>query len=42
MLLIYMKIGIGQVNPTIGDFAGNRTKILDAAGRGVEDGVALD
>ncbi len=41
MLLIYMKIGIGQVNPTIGDFAGNRTKILDAARRGVEDGVDI-
>ncbi|MBN1685438.1 MAG: NAD+ synthase, partial [Spirochaetales bacterium] len=36
-----MKIGIGQVNPTIGDFAGNRTKIIDATRRGIEDGVDI-
>ena len=36
-----MKIGIGQINTTIGDFAGNRAKILEAAKRGLKDGVDI-
>jgi NAD+ synthase (glutamine-hydrolysing) len=34
-----MKIGIGQVNSTIGDFPGNRAKILAAAKRAKDDGA---
>ena len=36
-----MKIGIGQVNPTIGDFAGNRAKILTAAKRAQKEGAEV-
>jgi NAD+ synthetase len=36
-----MKIALAQINTTIGDFAGNRDKILAAYRRGSEAGVAL-
>lgn len=36
-----MKIGIGQINPTIGDFAGNSRKILDGMQRGRDNNVDL-
>lgn len=36
-----MKIALAQINSTIGDFAGNRDKILAAYRRGVEAGVEL-
>jgi NAD+ synthase (glutamine-hydrolysing) len=36
-----MNIGIGQINTTIGDFDGNRRKIVEAARRGVEAGADL-
>ena len=36
-----MKIALGQINPTVGDFAGNTRKILEAAGRAALEGVAL-
>ena len=36
-----MKIGIGQINPTIGDFDGNRKKILDVAKQGLDNRVDL-
>ena len=36
-----MKIGIGQINPTIGDFKGNREKLLETTIRGKADGVEL-
>jgi NAD+ synthase (glutamine-hydrolysing) len=36
-----MKIAIAQLNPTIGDLAGNAQKILDAAQRASQEGVRL-
>jgi NAD+ synthetase len=36
-----MKIALAQINTTVGDFAGNQTKILEAYGRGVEAGVEM-
>ena len=36
-----MKIAIGQINPTIGDFAGNATRILDYINRAHEEGADL-
>ncbi len=36
-----MKIALGQVNPTVGDFAGNTRRILEVAGRAAGLGVDL-
>jgi NAD+ synthase (glutamine-hydrolysing) len=36
-----VKIAIGQINPTIGDFTGNATKILDYISRAHEEGADL-
>jgi len=36
-----VKIAIGQINPTIGDFEGNATKILDYIRRAHEEGAEL-
>src|SRR6266568_4258057 len=36
-----MKIALAQINTTVGDFAGNEAKILEAYRRGVEAGVAM-
>jgi NAD+ synthetase len=36
-----MKIALAQLNPTVGDLAGNETKILAAYRRGVEAGVEV-
>jgi NAD+ synthase (glutamine-hydrolysing) len=36
-----MKIGIGQINPTIGDFSGNCERLLDAYQKCVEGGADL-
>jgi NAD+ synthase (glutamine-hydrolysing) len=36
-----VKIAIGQINPTIGDFAGNAAKILDYISRAHEEGAEL-
>jgi len=36
-----MKVGLAQLNPTVGDFAGNAEKILAAYRRGVEAGADL-
>lgn len=36
-----MKIAIGQINPTIGDFVGNRGKILDVINKSCEDGADI-
>lgn len=36
-----MKIALAQINTTVGDFAGNRKKIVDAAQRAWHDGVRL-
>ena len=36
-----MKIAIAQLNPTVGDFAGNAAKILDAYQRGVATGAEM-
>ncbi|MCU1323753.1 MAG: synthetase [Acidobacteriaceae bacterium] len=36
-----MKIALAQINPTVGDFAGNVQKILDYAARAAESGAAL-
>ena len=36
-----MKIGIAQINPTIGDFAGNAGKVLSFAERARAAGCAL-
>lgn len=36
-----MKIALAQINPTVGDFAGNTKKILEYAVRAAEQGVAL-
>src|SRR5436190_3117768 len=36
-----MKIALAQLSPTIGDFAGNAAKLLDAYRRGVDAGADL-
>jgi len=36
-----MKIALAQINPTVGDFAGNSARILDFAGRAAERGADL-
>lgn len=36
-----MKIALGQINPTVGDFAGNATKIIEFAGRAKQAGAGL-
>ena len=36
-----MKIALAQIDPTVGDFAGNTRKILEFAGRAAEMGVDL-
>ena len=36
-----MKIALAQINPTVGDFAGNTKKILEYAARAGEQGAAL-
>ena len=36
-----MKIALGQINPTVGDFAGNTRKILEGAKRAAELGAQL-
>jgi NAD+ synthase (glutamine-hydrolysing) len=36
-----VKIALGQINPTVGDFAGNAAKIIDFARRGREGGASL-
>ena len=36
-----MKIALAQINPTVGDFAGNTKKILEYATRAEEQGVEL-
>ena len=36
-----VKIALGQINPTVGDFDGNRRLVLDAAGRGEARGAEL-
>lgn len=36
-----MKVALAQINPTVGDFAGNETKILSAYRRGIEAGAEM-
>ena len=36
-----MKIALAQINPTVGDFAGNSEKIIDVARRAKERGADL-
>jgi NAD+ synthetase len=36
-----MKVALAQINPTVGDFAGNEAKILTAYRRGVEAGAFI-
>lgn len=36
-----MKVGLAQMNTTVGDIAGNTAKILDAYERGIAEGVEL-
>ena len=36
-----MKIALGQINPTVGDFQGNSAKIIDFARRAQIDGAGL-
>ena len=36
-----MRIGLAQLNTTVGDLAGNRRRILDAYGKLVADGAEL-
>ena len=36
-----MKIALGQINPTVGDFAGNSAKIIDYASRARSTGAGL-
>jgi NAD+ synthase (glutamine-hydrolysing) len=36
-----VKIALAQINPTVGDFAGNTRKILEYASRAAESGAAL-
>jgi NAD+ synthase (glutamine-hydrolysing) len=36
-----VKIALGQINPTVGDFAGNAAKIIEFSGRAQSDGAGL-
>jgi len=36
-----VKIALGQINPTVGDFAGNAAKIIQFAGRAQVDGAGM-
>ncbi len=36
-----MKIALGQINPTVGDFAGNAAKIIACAARARTEGAGL-
>ena len=36
-----MRIALGQINPTVGDFVGNRRKIIDYAHQARQDGAGL-
>ena len=36
-----MKIALGQINPTVGDFAGNAAKIIEFARTAREGGASL-
>ena len=36
-----MKIALGQINPTVGDFAGNAAKIIEFSHRAQDDGAGL-
>ena len=36
-----MRIGLAQINTTVGDFAGNQSRILDAYAQLVADGAEL-
>jgi len=36
-----VKIALGQINPTVGDFAGNAAKIIQFAGRAQADGAGM-
>ena len=36
-----MKIALGQINPTVGDFAGNSAKIIDFSSRARSEGAGL-
>jgi NAD+ synthase/NAD+ synthase (glutamine-hydrolysing) len=36
-----VKIALGQINPTVGDFAGNATKIIELSRRAQADGAGL-
>ena len=37
-----MKIALGQINPTVGDFAGNAAKIIDFSHRAQAAGAGID
>ena len=39
--LVLVKIALAQINPTVGDFAGNARLILDFAARAAEAGAEL-
>ncbi len=39
--LEFMKIALGQINPTVGDFRGNAAKIIEFATRAKEQGASL-
>ena len=36
-----MKIALGQINTTVGDFSGNAAKIIDLSRRAMADGAGL-
>ena len=36
-----MRVALAQLNPTVGDIAGNEAKIRDALGRAVQEGAQL-
>jgi NAD+ synthase (glutamine-hydrolysing) len=36
-----VKIALAQINPTVGDFVGNTTKIIEYAARGGDEGAEL-
>jgi NAD+ synthase (glutamine-hydrolysing) len=36
-----VKIALGQINPTVGDFSGNRAKIIEVSRRAQWDGAGL-
>lgn len=37
----FVKIALGQINPTVGDFTGNAGKIIDFSGRAKAAGAGL-